>query len=461
MQITTKVNGKVKTFSVPMIHFDEIEENIGLLNEMESDSKSQETHNQKKDVSSALEMLSALPACSKDPLEVFLTVGRPAQSYIDDYWSTSGSFWSDWQAKEASTRKASLEKAKSSLAESQKEAATAAALLAREAEHERAEKQQREAAEARRAQEKAQKATIEIAKVQSVPPLPDKAHASGESRVERFDHLMEEGKQFRSEFIQTWREVSLAVSTTAGNARSIQFNASKLITALSRIATQAGSNRPSVVPWMAAVCGSKIVSQASSGNKILVWSFAYLARMVSDKFPDTIRIGFVGQLIKDAPYVSSGLPWSKSSRPSAESPKEYEMHTRIFVAILCVCCDEGSLWAWVAHSVNRLIATRTFISSNEALWNMMKLYVLVDMGLYDFRRVFGSKASFLLAPLEEIVLPALGRELQSLPQQTSVSVQYRFYMDACYNNFQSRNYMKPPDGQTLSATKEADLNPEL
>lgn len=430
---------------------------MSLLHEMESASVVKAPRCRLREIESPKTELPALPASSSDPLEAFETVGKPIGTYIDDYWSASASFWSKWKSDEASIRRESLEKAKSSLAESQKEAATAAAALARDAEKER---QDQEKMKETKRKEEMQKKPAEASKAQ----IPDKKVEISESPsalMARFDSLMEEGKQFRLEFVQIWREISLAVSTTAGNARSIQLNGAKLISLLSKTAIQAGSNRPSIPAWMAAVCGSKIVSQASSGNKVLVWSFAYLARIVSEKFPDVIRLGVLAQLLKDGGHVSAGISGVDTTCLASVPPKHFEMYTRLLIALLCVCGDESSIWGWVARCVNQLRSCKRFLSSNEAMWSMMKLFVFLDMGLHDFRRMFGSKTSWVISALETQILPALDAEIQSVSGSTSTSVQFKYYLDACWICLQERKYLHVPEGQILSASKETDLNPEL
>jgi hypothetical protein len=63
--------------------------------------------------------------------------------------------------------------------------------------------------------------------------------------------------------------------------------------------------------------------------------------------------------------------------------------------------------------------------------------------------------------LERDVFPQLDSELQTLNQANSASVQFRFYLDACFNILQDRKFTSPPEGQVLAATKESELNPEL
>jgi hypothetical protein len=297
--------------------------------------------------------------------------------------------------------------------------------------------------------------------INSVPPKQTTDISSESSQLEDYVKLMEEGKTFRSEFMQIWRDISLAVSTTAGNARSIQLNASKLIASLSKIVSHAGQRGPLVQSWMSAVCGSKIVSQASSGNKILVWAFAYLARIVGEKFPEVIRVGIIGELMKECGQVLIGIPGVIPSGNPQGSAKQFEIYGRILVAVLSVCGDDISLWAWAAHALNSLSSCKNFVNSSEAMWNMMKIYVLVDMGLYDFKRIFGSQTSILVTSLETLILPAMAKELGALPRSTESSVQLKYYLDACYNNLHGRKYMQPPEGQILSASKETELNPEL
>jgi hypothetical protein len=294
-----------------------------------------------------------------------------------------------------------------------------------------------------------------------IPQKQEEISDTPSSLIARFDSLMEAGKQFRSEFVQIWREISLAVSTTAGNARSIQLNGAKLISLLSKTAIQAGSNRPTISAWMAAVCGSKIVSQASSGNKVLVWSFAYLARIVSEKFPDVIRLGVMSQLVKDGGHVLAGISGVDTSCLEHVPPKHFEMHARLLIALLCVCGDESSIWGWVARCVNQLRSCKRLLNSNDAMWSMMKLFVFLDMGLHDFRRIFGSKTSLVISALETQILPALDAEIQSVTGSTSTSVQFKYYLDACWICLQERKYLHVPEGQVLSASKETDLNPEL
>jgi hypothetical protein len=279
--------------------------------------------------------------------------------------------------------------------------------------------------------------------------------------LSKYESIMENGKAYRTEFIQMWRDISLAVSATAGNARSIQQNGTKLLSALLRATTQAGPTRPQIVTWLCGFCGSKIVQQATSGNKLLVWSFAYLSRLVAEKFPDVIRVGVVGEMTKSGSFTIGGTPDILVSINPKDSPKAFEVYTRFWIALMIVSNDESALWAWVSSVAMALLNRKQFISSIEAMWNMMKLYVFMDIGLHDFRRIFGTQATSLIQSIETNVFPAIDRELQAFSQSTNTSIQLRFYLDACYNIIQSRAYQNNPEGQVLSAAVESELNPEL
>ena len=126
---------------------------------------------------------------------------------------------------------------------------------------------------------------------------------------------------------------------------------------------------------------------------------------------------------------------------------------------MCVFQDSYSLWGWVSAAVNTLSKKKAYIQSHEAMWNLMKVYILMDVGIYDFRRLFGAQANLIVDLLERSIFPSIDSELQSITQSTSGSVQFRFYLDACYNIIHSRKFATPPDGQVLSASKESELNP--
>jgi len=234
------------------------------------------------------------------------------------------------------------------------------------------------------------------------------------------------------------------------------MNATKLVNALARASAQAGPTRQEAIHWLASVCGSKIVSQASSGNKSLVWSFAYLLRIVADKFPDVSRVGAIGEIAMACPRL---LPSQQSSTDT--QPQDMEAYARVWAAIICVSCDETTLWSWACRSINALNNMKSFSQSMDALWHMMFVYILFDVGLYDFRRIFASQAMFLVEHLEKSVFPRIDSQLQCQQQSTASSVQLRFYLDACYNIIQSRKYLNPSEGRTLAAAKESELNPDM
>ena len=446
-----------KCFSVPH-NLEEIEADLMLLEEMtgvrKSDSRIPEIFE--------LPALPAMDSRSEDPLtlleDVQVSQGSPKRSY----WSADQSFWRKWKSEELESRKTELEKAKTRLEESQREAAAAEAAAKIELQKQNAEEDDRkkalaDEAEALKRREIA-KSSVMQAPLQGTPG----AVPVSSTGIDQFDAILEEGKQYRTEFIAFWRDISLSVSSTAANSRSIQQNATKLINALSRASVQAGPMRPRIMKWLCTFCGSKIATQATSGNKTLIWSFAYLARLVGDRFPDVVRSGIVGELNKSGSMAINGTPdLLPNDKDRSTHPKAYETHTRFWVALLIVLQDDVSLWGWVTASLSNLLSRKQFLTSNDAMWNMMKMYVFIDCGLHDFRRIFGKQAKTVVQALESVVFPALDAELQSLTTSTNVSVQFRFYLDACFNNLQSRNYQTAPEGQILTASAESELNPEL
>ena len=448
-----------KTFSVPTLEIEDFEDNLKLLSIMDGEISDHPLNRVFRRSLRIDKMVTS--AVSQDPLEAFDDVSGPSSSQREDYWSSSSSFWSKWKAEELKTKQTALESAQSKLAESQREAAVAAAAAEKariEKEKKIADDKAKEAAAAEAAAAKAAlpgplKSTLET-------PYAEERVVISPGVQSSFESIMEDGKSYRSEFIQVWREISLAVSTNAANARSIQLNASKIISALSRATSQAGE-RKAVVTWLCAVCGSKIVSQASSGNKTLVWSFAYLAKMVIERFPDVLHVGIMGELMKSGEHALTGSKGVSARSPLPENPKDFEAYVRVWIALLCVMGDEAALWSWFTSAVNGLRAKKAFLQSLDAMWNMMKVYIILDVGLYDFRRIFGSQAIMIIDSLERDVFPQLDSELQTLNQANSASVQFRFYLDACFNILQDRKFTSPPEGQVLAATKESELNPEL
>jgi hypothetical protein len=90
--------GHGKTFSLNGSYFEELEDDMSLLHEMESASVVKAPRCRLREIESPKTELPALPASSSDPLEAFETVGKPIGTYIDDYWSASASFWSKWKS---------------------------------------------------------------------------------------------------------------------------------------------------------------------------------------------------------------------------------------------------------------------------------------------------------------------------------------------------------------------------
>ena len=453
----TKTIRDGKTFEVPF-DLTDLEAELCLLEEMKTIKKPLSRFED----ASRLQALPAIVQNGNDPLEHLDHVEIPESSPKRSYWSADKVFWRKWKSDELESRKSELERAKAKLEESRRELAAAAAA--------RIEKERQESEEADRkkvAEEEieAQKKASQEAKNSVVKSSDTQATASQQptsSIVNQFNILLEEGKQYRTEFIAIWREISLSVSSTAANSRSIQQNATKLISALTRASAQAGPMRPHIMKWLCAFCGSKIASQATSGNKSLVWTFAYLGKLIGERFPDVVRIGIIGELARSGSSGICGTPDITGLAPDRSiHPKGFEIHARFWVAFLIVLNDEISIWGWVSSIVSSLAARKQFLVSNEAMWNMMKLYVFIDCGLHDFKRIFGKQANTVVTTLESSVFPALDAELQSSGASTNVSVQFRFYLDACFNNLQSRNYQQPPEGQILTATAESELNPEL
>lgn len=360
---------------------------------------------------------------------------------VPSYWSIDRKFWDSWKSEEEETRKKTLADARIKLEESRKEAA---------AEEERA---RLKAEEESKVKIEAVKADVSPSKVEKICREPVLSTPEPKSIHKSFSAIMEEGKQYRSSCMDIWKEMSLGVSTTAANSRSVQQNANNVLSSLSK-----ASGPTAVITWLSAVCGSKIVQQATGGNKSLVWSFAYLTRIVSTKFPDVLSVGVVGELMTTAEYTLNGN-WTLPLKGG--TPKDFESFARFWVAILCVFNDEKALWSWVAVTVNKLQNSPAVLPSLEAQWNLMKVYIWMDVGLFDFRRIFGHQALLVTDILENKVFPKIDAELQSNPQPTSVSVQIRFYLDACYNILQSRKYSEPPEGQVLAASRESELNPDL
>ena len=434
------------TYEVPDLALENIAKNVELLAAMDLKGPAPRVDADRFSfalpLNSHVESPKLLP---EDPFDAFdsvtVTVGKSAE----EYWSSDRSFWLKWKEDELRAKLSTTEIANTKLSKAKREAEQAA-------------EQAKKLEQLRFEQEK-----LKVEAATYIKPTTLIQTKSAEKPVlvtdaaTQFKTIMEEGKQFRSEFMPVWREISLAVSTTAGNSRSIQMNSTKLVTALSRAATQAGPSRPYVIRWLSGVCGSKIVSQAASGNKMLVWSFAYLARIVAEKFPDVARLGAVGELLS----ANTAIIENGSLPRSGEQPADYEMYTRLWVSMLCVFGDQANLWKWVTTAVNKLRNISGFIRSPEALWNMMLIHIFFDIGLYDFRRMFGTQAMVIVDMLEKSVFPRIDAQLQDCQQSTSSSVQLRFYLDACFNNLQSRKYTTPPEGQILAATRESDLNPEL
>ena len=379
-----------------------------------------------------------------------------------DYWSVDNEFWRKWRTDETEFRQKTLSVVQSKLEQSQRE--TAAALLAeedalrKEAERKKLEEEARTRVEAK---ESPPHPTRGTSGVQSSSSVIQTQIASTDTIQRTFERLMDEGKQFRAEFMTSWRDISLAVSTTAANSRSIQLSASKIIACLSRAGAQAGPTRTHVVRWLSAVCGSKIVHQATTGNKSLVWSFAYLARVVGESFPDVVLIGVVGETAASGSWTLHGHPGCPLTLNTKDTPKAFESHARLWVAILCTFSDEKSVWAWVTCAIENLRVKQSFLNSTEAMWNLLKVYVFLEVGFHDFRRIFGHQALKLIDLLENRIFSRIDAELQSVPQSNSVSVQMRFYVDACYNILQTRKFAESPEGQVLAAAKESDLNPDL
>jgi hypothetical protein len=404
------------------------------------------------------------PLEDSDPIELFDAVQGLQNSLKEEYWSEDSGFWLKWTAEERNARTSSTQEAQTRIKEYKirREAAeSVAADKARELEK-----------EAGAQSIAAQPVKLELAtpvrtngRVESVALKPitleRKLPESTPRVLERFEKIIEAGKTFRSEFIAVWREIALSVSTTAGNARSIQTNSQRLISCLNRSTIQAGPARPDVPLWLSAVCGSKIMSQASSGNKSLVWAFVYLARITAEKFPEVIRLGLIGELLKASPHVLDGVPGLPVSSASYDPPSDAEMYTRVWLAMMCVLSDQHTFWSWVAYSINSLIRLRSQVLSPDAMWNLMRIFVLLDVGFHDFRKLFGSQAMLIVDLLENRILPNVDKQLANTQQSTSASVQSRFYVDACYNILQTRKYSSPSDGQVLSASKESELNPEL
>lgn len=448
-----------KTFTVPQIALDLTESNIELLSLMDGNTRVSPKKSSTPlgaEADSALYETSSSDDGSVDPLLAFDSVAGEPRDFRTEYWSDDKSFWAKWKAEEAQARRAISDNALAKLSEEKESHAAGAAAAAAAASLEEAKRVHSNKNIEKSSTDQQDKISVDSGE----PTISQPVRFVPESGLE-FEKLMEKGKHFRSEFIQYWREIALCVSTTAANARSIQSNSSKLITCFSRASIQATQSRPEVTRWLAGVCGSKIISQASSGNKCLVWSFAYLIRIVADKFPDVLRVGAFGELTKACPKAISGITGGNLETTSTVSPQDAEIYTRMWVAILCVFCDQQTFWEWSSHSLNQLLRTNSFIGSSEAMWSMMRTYVFLDIGFYDFKRYFGSQAVFVIDILEKHILPRLDKELQNYQQATSTSVQFRFYLDACFNILQSRKYTVPPEGQVLAATKESELNPEL
>ena len=445
-------SGEPCTFSIPDRELENLDENIELLGAMEA--KLQLVKGEPGQCAFALpdgEASSNLTVPEIDPFIAFENVvPAPKLGVEPEYWSVDTTFWSKWKEQESSALLTSARDA-NALLEEARQAAEAKAAAAAVAEAERVKLEEANKLMSKKAEE-SQKVVVATPVAEAKLPTVSDICAS-------FKTLMENGKKYRSEFMPIWREISLAVSTTAGNVRSIQMNATKLINGLSRASAQAGATRQEAVHWLAAVCGSKIVSQASSGNKSLVWSFAYLTRIVSEKFPDVARVGAIGELLMACPYI---LRCPGETSPAAPSqPQDLEAYLRVWIALMCVSGDQKSLWLFATSSTNILSGIQSFAQSPEALLNMMMIYILFDVGLYDFRRIFGSQAMFLVDFLEKRVFPLIDTELQGLKQSTASSVQLRFYLDACYNIIQSRKYLTPPEGRTMAAAKESELNPDM
>lgn len=399
-------------------------------------------------------VLAALPqmATTSDtaPLNIApVSFTKPEKTY----WSADADFWEKWKTDERKSRQDVLEAAKSALENAKKEASVAAA-AAEEVERLRKEK---ELADREREE------VLKSAKVKEPqPPQPQQPSVSSSVATE-YDNIMASGKQFRPQFMEMWKEISLGVSATAGNGRSIQLNCTKVANALRKAATQCGTSRPQVITWLSAFCGSKIVGQACSGNKALVWSFGYFARTLGDSFPDVVRIGVMGEIMKIAPNGVIGLPSLEKLKHNEAGPKDFELHTRFLLALMITCQDEGALWAWLVNAIEGLRKTKSH-QTNPALWRLMKVYVWMDLCLYDFRRIFGTQANMVLELVESEVFPKIDADLQrmtSTGSATNISVLVRFYLDSCYNILQSRKYTQPPEGRMLAAAKESELNPEL
>ena len=454
-----------RTFTVPQLALELTETNIELLSVMDGNSRVSPKKSLPPVESDSDSFLNETPPGKGESIDPFLAfesvVIEPAAPQCD-YWSGDNSFWAKWKAEEAKARRAISDNAHAKLSEEKEShaaevAAAAAAAAAAQEDNKRIESSKKSEKPSVDQQDAIGSMTPVKSAAVTIPSL----EPVGADIVSQFEKLMENGKQFRSEFIQYWRGIAICVSTTAANARSIQSNSSKLIACFSRASAQATSSRPEIISWLAGVCGSKIISQASSGNKSLVWSFAYLIRIVADKFPDILRIGAIGELGKACPKALSRMTATTPQITSTVSPQDAEIYTRTWVAILCVFGDQAAFWEWVSYAVNLLLGFRSFIGSTEAMWCMMRTYVLLDVGFYDFKRYFGSQAVMIIDILEKHILPRLDNELQSYQQTTSTSVQFKFYLDACFNILQSRKYAVPPDGQVLAATKESELNPEL
>lgn len=451
LRIPTRLsNGGGKSFHAPIVSLHELEEelNFGVV---EEDIPHEPTV--KKIIGSSATCLAALPMPELPSWEVISleeTVVSP-KKLNSTYWSVDGKFWEKWKSDENDLQKKMLETAKLDLENSKKAAANALKAERERKEAEAASAKSLAEANAAKAKEAEAKKAVPI---ENVPqPIATTASVVSFSIGDKYEEIMESGKQYRSEYISIWRDISLGVSTTAANTRSVQLNASKLVDSLSQAA-----NRGPVITWLCAVCGSRIVSQAVSGNKALVWSFAYLARIIAEQFPEVVTIGIVGELVKIGGYTLNGSI-RLSIKP--ESAKEYEQMASFWVALMCVFNDEQNLWKWVTTAVNDLSKRTNYLSSWEAQWALMKVYVLMDVGLFDFRRIFGYHAIAVVDIIENTVFPKIDAELQSIASPTSVSVQFRFYLDACYNILQSRRYAEAPDGQILAAAKESELNPDL
>ncbi len=399
-------------------------------------------------------VLAALPIAVDDPISVLDTVPVLPSHEQKKYWSADAEFWNNWKADERKSRQDMLETARSVLEKAKNEAALAAAAS------EEVARQQREKEAAVSEKEEAKRLSEKAAEVH-----PKEATQSSVSSIVSadYDNILALGKQFRPQFMEVWKEISLGVSATAGNARSIQVNCSKVGNALRKAATQCGTSRPQVITWLSAFCGSKIVTQACSGNKSLVWSFCYFARTIADLFPDTIRVGVMGELAQSSPNSLVGIPGINRTNVNDGSTKDFELHTRFFLALMITCQDDASLWSWVAASIQALRTTNSYQTS-ASLWNLMKIYVWMDIGLYDFRRIFGVQSNMLIDILEQTVFPSVDAEVQRLTStgsSTNVSVQIRFYLDSCYNILQSRKYAQPPEGRMLGSARESELNPDL